>query len=111
MPPVKKSGFKQCEDCDGQMSITDPHRICIWCLGSDHDVGNCVNCQKMNPKTLKDREAKMFLAKAKNEKRRRRSRVSTSPAPSRQLFFFKISQEEAASSFKGAPEEGEKSIS
>ena len=33
MSKVRKSGFKPCEDCDGQMSITDPHRIYIWCLG------------------------------------------------------------------------------
>ena len=75
MAPTKKSGFKPCRDCERQMSITDPQRICIWCLGSD--VDGCMDCQSMNPKTLRERAAKMCLARSRRKKRRPRR----SPSP------------------------------
>ena len=82
MPPQKKSGFKPCRDCERQMSITDPHKVCIWCLGSDHDVGGCRSCQAMNPKTLRERVAKLCLARQRGEKRKR-PRRSRSPSQKR----------------------------
>ncbi|KAJ1135715.1 hypothetical protein NDU88_002150 [Pleurodeles waltl] len=52
------------------MSVTDPHSDCLWCLSSDHDVDKCDSCQRMNPKALKEREAKHFLAKSKKKEKR-----------------------------------------
>ncbi|KAJ1087082.1 hypothetical protein NDU88_000276 [Pleurodeles waltl] len=69
MSAPKKSGFKPCRECGGRMSVSDLYNDCLWCLSSDHDVLECGSCQKMNPKALKESEAKLFLAKAKKEKR------------------------------------------
>ncbi|KAJ1131499.1 hypothetical protein NDU88_009835 [Pleurodeles waltl] len=55
------------------MSVTDPHSDCLWCLSSDHDVSTCDSCQHMNPKALKEREAKLFMAKSKKEKHHKKS--------------------------------------
>ncbi|KAJ1125084.1 hypothetical protein NDU88_003522 [Pleurodeles waltl] len=60
------------------MSVTDPHSDYLWCLSSDHDVDKCDSCQRMNPKALKEREAKLFLAKSK-KKEKRHHRKSSSP--------------------------------
>ncbi|KAJ1118686.1 hypothetical protein NDU88_006874 [Pleurodeles waltl] len=60
------------------MSITDPHSDCLWCLSSDHDVATCDSCQHMNPKALKEREAKLFMAKSKR-KEKKHHRKSSSP--------------------------------
>ncbi|KAJ1125990.1 hypothetical protein NDU88_004403 [Pleurodeles waltl] len=60
------------------MSVTDPHENCLWCLSSDHDVEACGSCQRMNPKALKEREAKLFLARSKKKKERHRRRESSS---------------------------------
>ncbi|KAJ1109751.1 hypothetical protein NDU88_007110 [Pleurodeles waltl] len=60
------------------MSVTDPHSDCLWCLSSDHDVEKCDSCQRMNPKALKEREAKLFWAKSK-KKEKRHHRKSSSP--------------------------------
>ncbi|KAJ1131591.1 hypothetical protein NDU88_009926, partial [Pleurodeles waltl] len=65
MSPPRKSGFKPCRECVGRMSVTDQHNDCLSCLSSEHDVEECVSCQSMNPKALKEREAKLFLAKVK----------------------------------------------
>ncbi|KAJ1168747.1 hypothetical protein NDU88_000661 [Pleurodeles waltl] len=51
------------------MPVTDPHENCLWCLSSDHEVEVCGSCQCMNPKALKKREAKLFLAKSKKKER------------------------------------------
>ncbi|KAJ1081990.1 hypothetical protein NDU88_002162 [Pleurodeles waltl] len=60
------------------MSVTDPHVNCLWCLSSDHEVEKCEPCQRMNPKALKEREAKLFLVKSK-KKEKRHWRRSSSP--------------------------------
>ncbi|KAJ1092778.1 hypothetical protein NDU88_005888 [Pleurodeles waltl] len=65
----RKSGFKPCRECGGKMSVTDPHSDCLWCLSSDHDVSTCDSCQHMNPKALKEREAKLFMAKSKKKEK------------------------------------------
>ncbi|XP_069057855.1 glutamine-rich protein 2 [Pleurodeles waltl] len=74
----RKSGFKPCNECGAKMSVTDPHTDCLWCLSSDHDVDKCDSCQRMNPKALKEREAKLFLAKSKKKEKQHR-RNSSSP--------------------------------
>ncbi|KAJ1135420.1 hypothetical protein NDU88_001860 [Pleurodeles waltl] len=74
----RKSGFKPCRECGGKMSVTDPHSDCLWCLSSDHDVATCDSCQHMNPKALKEREAKLFMAKSKR-KEKKHHRKSSSP--------------------------------
>lgn len=61
------------------MSISDPHEDCVWCLSSDPDVEECSSCRRMNPKALKEREAKLF--KAKKQKRGRRRSRSRSKSP------------------------------
>ena len=38
MSPNKSTGFKPCGECHRQMSVTDPHLVCLWCLGSGHDL-------------------------------------------------------------------------
>ncbi|KAJ1152752.1 hypothetical protein NDU88_005527 [Pleurodeles waltl] len=55
------------------MSVTDPHSDCLWCLSSDHDVSTCDSCQHMNPKALKEREAKLFMAKSKEKHHKKSS--------------------------------------
>ncbi|XP_078516558.1 zinc finger protein ubi-d4 isoform X2 [Lissotriton helveticus] len=65
----RKSGFKPCRECGKQMSITDPHEDCLWCLSSDHDVDGCECCRKMKSKALKEREAKLFIAEVKKNKK------------------------------------------
>ncbi|KAJ1214845.1 hypothetical protein NDU88_002456 [Pleurodeles waltl] len=55
------------------MSVTDPHSDCLWCLSSDHDVSTCDSCQHMNPKALKEREAKLFMAKSKEKHHKKKS--------------------------------------
>lgn len=86
MSPPRKSGFKPCRECSGQMSITDLNEDCLWCLSSDNNVEACSSCRQMNLKALKEREAK-FMARAKKQKRGcRRSRPcskSSSPHTSR----------------------------
>ncbi|KAJ1199968.1 hypothetical protein NDU88_003799 [Pleurodeles waltl] len=72
MSPPRKSGFEPCRECGGRMSVTDPHDDCLWCLSSDQDVEECASCQSMNPKELKEKEAKLFLAKAKKDHRSHR---------------------------------------
>ncbi|KAJ1085596.1 hypothetical protein NDU88_005726 [Pleurodeles waltl] len=73
----RKSGFKPCRECGGKMSVTDPHSDCLWCLSSDHDVATCDSCQHMNPKALKEREAKLFMAKSKRKEKHHKK--SSSP--------------------------------
>ncbi|KAJ1180645.1 hypothetical protein NDU88_005865 [Pleurodeles waltl] len=73
----RKSGFKPCRECGGKMSVTDPHSDCLWCLSSDHNVVTCDSCQHMNPKALKEREAKLFLAKSKRKEKHHKK--SSSP--------------------------------
>ncbi|KAJ1202338.1 hypothetical protein NDU88_006138 [Pleurodeles waltl] len=58
------------------MSVTDPHSDCLWCLSSDHDVATCDSCQHMNPKALKEREAKLFMAKSKRKEKKHHRKSS-----------------------------------
>ncbi|KAJ1213128.1 hypothetical protein NDU88_000767 [Pleurodeles waltl] len=34
------------------MLVTDPHRVCLWCLERDPDPTLCSECQAMHPKAL-----------------------------------------------------------
>ncbi|KAJ1154448.1 hypothetical protein NDU88_007200 [Pleurodeles waltl] len=65
------------------MSVTFPYNDCLWCLSSEHDVEECGSCQRMNPKGLKEQEAKLFLAKAKKKEKHRSHRRSSSGESSR----------------------------
>ncbi|KAJ1158111.1 hypothetical protein NDU88_010805 [Pleurodeles waltl] len=81
------------------MSVTDPHCDCLWCLSSDHDVGRCDSCQHMNPKALKEREAKLFMAKSKKEEKRHH-RKSSSPKSHRRHRDSRRSRESRRRSSK-----------
>ena len=58
----KLSGFKLCEDCHRQMPISDPHQICLWCLGSDHDTTAGAECKSMHTKAICEREMERLAA-------------------------------------------------
>ena len=43
------------------MSCTDPHDVCLRCLGPRHDSASCQDCQAMTPKAQKQREQQLLL--------------------------------------------------
>lgn len=43
------------------MSVADPHKVYLWCLGSGHDSQSCNECAMMQPKVSWDHEAKMYV--------------------------------------------------
>ncbi|XP_078506426.1 uncharacterized protein LOC144764805 [Lissotriton helveticus] len=58
----QKSNGKMVQTCSscGQNSnhwktVADPHSIRMWCLGEQHDSEDSGSCQKLTPKTLKER--------------------------------------------------------
>ncbi|KAJ1138985.1 hypothetical protein NDU88_005364 [Pleurodeles waltl] len=55
-----KSGFKTYEDCHRMISVTDPHRVCLWCL--EHNPKSCSECWAMHPKALRERSLKLMAA-------------------------------------------------
>ncbi|KAJ1173152.1 hypothetical protein NDU88_004993 [Pleurodeles waltl] len=58
-----KTGFKPCEDSHWTMSVTDPHRVCLWCLERDHDPKSCSECPARHPKALRERSLKLMAAR------------------------------------------------
>ena len=56
-----KSGFKKCTKCTLKMSCTNPHNLCLQCLGPRHDTASCEDCQALTLKTRREREQKLAL--------------------------------------------------
>ena len=55
-------GFKPCGECHRQMSVSDPHLVCLWCLGSDHNSRAWADCKSMHPKAIRKRVMKLPVA-------------------------------------------------
>ena len=47
------------------MSVSDPHLVCLWCLGSDHDSRACADCKSMHPKAICEWTMKLLAARHK----------------------------------------------
>ncbi|KAJ1208811.1 hypothetical protein NDU88_004194 [Pleurodeles waltl] len=58
-----KTGIKPCEDCHRMMTVTDPQRVCLWCLERDHDLKQCSECRAMHPKALREWSLKLMAAR------------------------------------------------
>ena len=74
MSPPKSTGFKPCRECRIQISATDPHLVCLWYLGSDHDSNTCGECALIHMKVIRERKAKLFIAKHQKTPQRWKSR-------------------------------------
>ena len=72
-PEMSKSGFKPCWDCHRQMSVLDLYRICLWCLGSDHESRDCAVYNSLQPKAFCERGVKLLMSWHKKAPRRSRS--------------------------------------
>ena len=55
------SGFKQCTRCNWEILCTNPHDLCLQCLGQRHDSASCKDCQAVTPKAQKQREQQLRL--------------------------------------------------
>ena len=56
-----KLGFKKCMKCTWKMSCTDPHNLCLRCLGPHHQSASCEDCQVLTSKSRKQREQNLLL--------------------------------------------------
>ena len=56
-----KHGFKHCQKCNRFLSSTDPHKLCLWCLGHRHDTASYKDCQSLTPKARRERSQKLLV--------------------------------------------------
>nr|XP_033800242.1 NEDD8-conjugating enzyme UBE2F isoform X3 [Geotrypetes seraphini] len=49
-----QTGFKKCDRCARPISVTDPHRWCLQCLGPKHRPETCTCCSSLQKRTLKN---------------------------------------------------------
>lgn len=47
-------GFKSCGACRLTMSVADPHDVCLYCLGRNHDSRSCPDCLAIALKALRE---------------------------------------------------------
>ena len=66
---AKLLGFKPCRVCHRQMSISDPHRLCLWL---ESDARAYSDCKSMHPKVI--RKQAMMLLEAWQKRAPRHSR-------------------------------------
>ena len=53
---MPKSGFKLCGDCLWRMIVSDPNRICLWCLGLDYNSRPVSNVSPCTPRPSASRK-------------------------------------------------------
>ena len=54
-------GFKSCPSCRYKLSLTDPHRYCLRCLGRKHDMTTCKSCLSLSRKSFRARFISHYL--------------------------------------------------
>ncbi|XP_069072130.1 threonine--tRNA ligase 1, cytoplasmic-like [Pleurodeles waltl] len=97
---AEKTGFKPCEAGHRMMSVTDPHRVCLWCLEYDHDPKSCSKGRATHPKVLRERSLKFVAA--------RRSTLHRSWSPSKGRSRDRLRGHHHSSSLKSSGHSGKK---
>lgn len=64
---AQPGGFKKCSVCAGSMPVADTHTDCFSCLGSQHDMPNCVNCCRLSDRYFNCRLLRLKLWSALDE--------------------------------------------
>ncbi|KAF7250570.1 3-hydroxy-3-methylglutaryl-coenzyme A reductase [Varanus komodoensis] len=56
---AKRAAFRKCADCGSKMAPTDPHDLCLLCLGEGHRTDKCVHCLAFSKQARKNRENRL----------------------------------------------------
>ncbi|KAF7245178.1 Kinesin-like protein KIF13A [Varanus komodoensis] len=56
---AQRAAFCKCADCGSKMAPTDPHDICLLCLGEGHRTNKCTHCLAFSKQARKNRENRL----------------------------------------------------